>query len=114
MKAELEKLFADYVDLPLECDGLTRVLSYLLDKSHISHRVMEGSVSVGKKTMDPHFWIEMPDGRIVDYRARMWLGKSSKVPHGIFKPDDFPEATYEGSQIQMRTGDFVFKMLTMR
>jgi hypothetical protein len=113
MRKDLEKLFADYVDLPLECDGLTRVLSYLLDRNGVAHRVMQGSVSVGKKTFDPHFWIELLDGHVIDYRARMWFGNKPSVPHGIFRMKDFPEARYEGRQVSMTTSDFIFKVLTM-
>ena len=109
---DLEKLFADYVDLPLECDGLTRVLSYLLDKNRIRHQVMRGTVSVGKHEMAPHFWIELPDGRIVDYRARMWLGNSSNVPHGVFNPEDFSDTRYNGKAVPMKTSEVVFQILT--
>ena len=68
------KLAKDYVRLPLECDGLTRVISYLLTKNKVPHDVMLGSVSMkdGKRAFSPHFWIVLRRTRqIVDYRARM-------------------------------------------
>ena len=114
MRRDLEKLFAEYVNLPLECDGLTRVLSYLLDQNKIHHRVMQGSVKVVDKNFRPHFWIELPDGHIVDYRARMWLGNKPNVPNGVFKPDDFPEAEYDGHITSMRMTEQMFRILTMK
>lgn len=35
-----------------------------------------------------HYWIELQDGQMCDFRARMWLGKSESVPHGVFVPEE--------------------------
>ncbi|PWD02055.1 hypothetical protein CX658_19070 [Pseudomonas amygdali pv. lachrymans] len=48
-----------------------------------------------------HLWIELKDGRLVDYRARMWLGEVATVPHGIFSPDNFPGWRYDGVQVDV-------------
>lgn len=84
--------------LPLECDGLTRVLHTLLARAGISHTVFIGGVvhhptHVGQ---DPHLWIDLDDGRRLDCRARMWLGDHPDVPHGLFEPAQFPAVQYEG------------------
>lgn len=61
--------------LPLECDGMARVLSTLLTRDDVPHQVAIGSLSVnGVGTIDLHWWIELSDGRVCDLRARMWLG----------------------------------------
>ena len=85
----------------LECDGLTRVLSYILTTAGIEHCVMMGEI-VDTKTgqrFSPHFWITLPDRRHIDYRARMWLGEAEHIPHGIFDPADYRVA-YNGEAIQ--------------
>ena len=76
----------------LECDGLTRVLSYLLTKANVEHRAMLGKITDQKtqQRFSPHFWLVLPDGRHIDYRARMWLGRHEHIPHGIFDPEDYP------------------------
>ena len=76
----------------LECDGLTRVLSYLLTANDIEHEVKLGviiDITTGNQ-FTPHFWIDLPDGRRIDYRARMWLGDHKHIPHGIFDPIQYP------------------------
>ncbi len=79
--------FALLDSLSLECDGLTRVVSTLLQNEGVAHRVKVGSLRVSNVGVIPiHWWITFPDGRICDFRARMWLGTSASVPHGIFTP----------------------------
>ncbi|MFN9475141.1 hypothetical protein [Acidovorax sp.] len=74
--------------LPLECDGMTRVLSTLLARDEIPHHVVVGSLTVnGAGSIDLHWWIELLDGRVCDLRARMWLGTEDRVPHGCFLPE---------------------------
>ena len=85
--------------LPLECDGLTRVLSALLRREGIAHDSMAGQLLVqGVGTIPLHHWIRLQDGRVIDFRARMWLGKGSpSVPHGIFTPAGVH--AYEGKAV---------------
>lgn len=33
-----------------------------------------------------HWWVVLTDGQHCDFRARMWLGDDSRVPHGVFLP----------------------------
>lgn len=76
-------------ELPLECDGLSRVVSTLLQRDEIQHCVHVGSVDVeGVGTIPLHWWIELPDGRLLDLRSRMWLGQDDRVPHGMFIPQN--------------------------
>ena len=73
--------------LPLECDGLTRVLSTLMQRDGVEHRVCVGELDVENVgTIPYHWWIALPDGTHCDFRARMWLGESPGVPHGVFSP----------------------------
>lgn len=87
-----------FVDaLQLECDGLTRVLSTLMQRDGIDHRVLVGELEViGIGTIPYHWWIELPDGTLCDFRARMWLGDHEDVPHGVFLPS--PSLKYRASK----------------
>ena len=63
--------------------------------------------------IDPHFWIDLPDGSCIDYRARMWLGNEG-VPHGVFNPKEFPDVVYTGEPIQLKSlSPVVFQVLTL-
>jgi len=90
-------------DLPLECDGLTRVVSILLCRERVAHTVLEGKLAVeGHGAIPHHWWIALGDeldGWLVDYRARMWLGQSSTVPHGVHCSP--AEATYDGTAVEV-------------
>ena len=73
----------------LECDGLTRIISYILQMAKVDHLVEIGALHTETVGEIPHFWIKLHDGYIIDYRARMWLGNNPKVPHGVFQSDDY-------------------------
>lgn len=85
--------------LPLECDGLTRVISTLLAREDIDHRVMIGTLSIEGTGRTPmHWWIELAQGELIDFRARMWLGSEDSIPHGVFnKPEHAFYSGQEGS-----------------
>lgn len=104
----LESLLGKYDECQLECDGMTRVLHTVLEAAGYPHTVKVGSIALGSKTFSPHFWIELADGRIVDYRARMWLGEHA--PHGIFRRS---QAVYEGERVDLEIlSNYMFKILT--
>ena len=82
--------------LPVECDGMTRVIMALLTSNGIEHKVMGGHLTdvspLQDKVVRPgplkayvHWWIELPSGHLIDYRARMWMGDSAQ--HGVFIKD---------------------------
>jgi hypothetical protein len=99
---EIKALLNRYDKAPLECDGLTRVITTELTKAGVSHTVKWGTIShISGQAMTPHFWVELPDGHIVDYRAKMWLGAWDDIPHGVFKPGDYPSVSYEGAEVRM-------------
>lgn len=79
--------------MPLECDGATRVISALLQREGLSHTIEVGELVVaGVGRIPLHWWIRLGQQRtagaavVIDYRARMWLGDDSRVPHGVFVP----------------------------
>jgi len=114
LEGRVESLTAKYDKLRLECDGLTRVLNYVLMDNKIKHTVYTGHVDYkgGKNHIPMHFWIELGDGRVVDYRLRMWLGKKRDVPHGVFKPSDYPDVQYKNKKkIPMATDRKMFDLL---
>lgn len=82
--------------LPVECDGMTRVITALLTDNGIAHEVMGGHLTdvsplrdkdarLGSLKAYVHWWIELPSGHLIDYRARMWMGESAQ--HGVFIKD---------------------------
>lgn len=84
--------------LPLECDGMTRVVSALLTREDIAHQVNIGRLDVtGQGVIPLHWWISLADGLICDYRARMWLGTDAAVPHGVFHPAG--HCRYQSSEV---------------
>lgn len=58
----------------LECDGVTRVISFLLNKLGVSFSVYVGTIKYKDKCFFPHFWIETEKGTIFDFTAQKWLG----------------------------------------
>lgn len=111
----MKELLGSYDSCKLECDGLTRVLTTVLQREGIEHTCMVGSIQhTGRDVgMSPHFWIELPDMRLIDYRAQMWLGDSPDIPHGIFIPAEFPLIVYEGQRVIIEPlPQFLFDILT--
>jgi len=108
----IEQLIEPYSNLPLECDGMTRVITYLLTRAGISHQVMQGSVTVaGKGTFPLHYWVELPDGKVIDYRSRMWFEDDPSIPEGVFDPTG-TNIHYSGRTVDMAVDDFIFRALT--
>ncbi|WP_189691147.1 hypothetical protein [Pseudorhodoferax aquiterrae] len=98
--------------LRLECDGMTRVVSALLLRDGIAHVPMCGTLSVaGVGEIPVHHWIELEDGRLIDLRARMWLGEDPRVPHGVV-PRDRANARYVGREVELSCTPVVFCALT--
>ncbi len=99
--------------LPLECDGLTRVISFALREAGVSHFAKAGELLVdGVRAVPVHFWIEFVDGCLVDYRARMWCGEDDNIPHGVFRPADFSGVAYRGDAVDVSIPRVVFDVLT--
>jgi hypothetical protein len=99
MDEELLDKLKIYDPAPLECDGLVRVLHTVLNRNGVPHITKVGKVnhiSDPRRKISYHYWIELEDGRFIDFRARMWLGEDSSVPHGVFNPKDYPDYVYEG------------------
>jgi hypothetical protein len=114
VNSKVIKLVEKYENLPLECDGMTRVLSYVLDENHISHKTMQGRVEVDGEEFEPHWWIDLGNGTILDYRLRMWFGNKPSVPNGIFSLKANPQVSYTGKQVNVHINEMLFKVLTMQ
>jgi len=114
MKERVEEIVKPYEGLALECDGLTRVISYLLLKEEIQHTIKTGELDVVDiDVLTPHYWIILDDtGEIVDYRARMWFGPYDYVPYGVFKEADYPKARYYGQETRLMVNRLYFNILT--
>lgn len=97
----------------LECDGMTQVVTYVLKKNLIPHNVKCGVLMRdNERVVAPHFWVELEDGRIIDFRATMWAGRHPHVPNGIFQPKEYPRITHHGERIRMNPSAFIFNILT--
>ena len=107
----IESTLEPYTSLPLECDGMSRVLTYLLHRAGVPHQAYTGSLTIKGRSMPVHFWLVLEDGRHIDYRARMWFGEHDHVPHGIFNPENYPEVTYEGEPVDLTVSDLIFQIL---
>lgn len=108
----IKKLIEKYTSLDLQCDGMTRVISYILKENGIKHVVCIGKISNKKRSIQ-HWWIELSNGKFIDYRVRMWLGNSSKVPNGIFSQNDYPEIEYDcRKQVVLNVSPLIFGILT--
>lgn len=81
----VEKVVAKLDEAPVECDGFVRIVSTVLVKLGISHTVCIGSLEGPEGIIPMHFWIQW-NGKIIDCRARMWLGQNA--PHGIFESEE--------------------------
>ncbi|WP_197477060.1 hypothetical protein [Paenibacillus glucanolyticus] len=86
----------------LECDGMTRIISYILNRSGVNHRAMAGSIRdrVTNKIIQPHLWIVIEDETNIDYRAKMWLGDREDIPHGVFEPREWSRVEYCGQALE--------------
>ena len=98
--------------LPLECDGASRALSYLLQRDGIEHEVHVGSLEIsGVGRIGLHWWVQLPGGVVCDARASMWLGSDPRVPHGVFLPS--PQQIYRTHDIHsLEFSPLVFWILT--
>lgn len=110
---DLESELAKFDGLALECDGMARVLSWKLQQMKIRHIVKQGQLLVdGQRVVPIHQWLELPDGLTIDYRARMWAGNTSEIPHGVFKASEYKKVQYIGQPIQINVDERIFKILT--
>ena len=111
--SDIRKLLKPYEGLALECDGMTRVVSYLLKENDIPHLTKSGFVEYQGERVEPHFWIVLEDtGEIIDFRLRMWLGNHDEVSHGIFKEIKYPKMQYCGEEIELTATKTYFEILT--
>jgi len=104
----LQELLKSYSDLPLECDGFTRIFHYILKKNNIPHKTFFGSVTWKNESFHPHYWITV-ENLIVDYALKLWFKDS---PNGIFEIND--NLKYEGEEISLDCTETIFRILTMR
>lgn len=103
MPDAISSLLETYSNAPVECDGFTRIAHSVLTEVGIPHSCMQGQLvsASGNEELPIHFWIKLNDGRVIDYRARMWLGDDAAVPHGVFKTDEYPNWRYLGTEITL-------------
>lgn len=86
--------------LKVECDGMSRVIHWLLWRENIPCRITIGALTdkQGAKIIALHYWIEAMDeasGELltIDLRARMWAGEQAN--HGVFVRSDNDPVQYK-------------------
>ncbi|HDX8428226.1 TPA: hypothetical protein RQN23_002926 [Aeromonas veronii] len=110
--SELDKWLEKLDALPLECDGMSRVISHLLSKQNIEHEISVGSLQCQSGKIPLHYWITLGNGTLLDLRARMWLGNNDGIPHGLIKQGEY-NYIKKGS-INTINDDFLFMILSER
>ncbi|NEU77574.1 hypothetical protein G1O98_00355 [Nostoc sp. UIC10630] len=109
----IKQLLNPYDSSQTECDGMTRICHTVLTNHSIEHQPMFGVLTQHHQHIEPHFWIDLPSGERIDYRAKMWL-KGEGIPHGIFHPQDFPDVIYTGEPIELDVlSPTLFEILTL-
>ena len=112
-KDEIKQLLEPHNGDHLECDGATRVFAWLLKEAGIDHTIKIGTLEFDGEAILPHCWIELADGQIIDYKARMWLPDAEGVPHGVFNLSEYPKALYVGEEPQgFLVSQTMFNILT--
>lgn len=98
----LQSILAPLEHAPVECDGFTRIAWRRLHAQGIACTAYVGRLTGNDRALPMiHYWLKLEDGRLVDYRARYWLGDDPIVPHGVFHPGEFPEWAYEGKRVEL-------------
>lgn len=110
--------YLEMEDAPhLECDGATRVFSWILRRKGVEHTLMLGRLEFREpfdddvEIVEPHYWIKLDTGEVVDFKARMWLEGREGVPHGVFNDEDYPKALYVGAETKMLITRTVYEIL---
>ncbi len=117
VEMDIEALTKPYDSMSGGCGAVTRVLHTALTLAGVKHRVMLGYMLDQRsgEQFAPHMWLELGDGRVVDYRARMWLGNKEDVPHGVFAPTAFAAVEHHGREVKLSVLEpEVFMAMTMR
>lgn len=113
-RSALQSALLKFDGLGIECDGMSRVISMYLSHQGISHEIHIGRLQVQEVgTIELHYWVALPDGSICDLRARMWLGKSEKVHHGLFRPSATHKYSKAAKMSSIPYSDLFFTILTM-
>lgn len=101
---------------PTECDGMTRMCHTVLTQHQLPHTVYLGACRYQSQQIQPHFWIDLcgpSQGWRVDYRLRLWFkGETKALPHGVFRPEQFPQVQYLGDKVELEPlSDSLFQIL---
>lgn len=104
-----KELCKPYENVNLECDGFSRIASYLLNTNNIPHKIKHGIVKYNfgdfKDKSLHHWWIQLKGNMILDYRLQMWFGKSLNVPHAVFNPVEYNLIEYR----EVRTENWIIE-----
>lgn len=109
---KVNELATPYLDLPLDTHNMTKVISHLLARENISHRVYFGEVKMkDEQESVSHAWIRLGTGEIVDFRSRRCFPGRDDVPYGVFSSESSP-ICYEGIDVDLSVSKTLFDALT--
>jgi hypothetical protein len=84
LRETLQAALAPYNMLPLEADGMTRLLAGCLTQAGFQSVVTKrGQVHLGGITLPEHYWLDLAPDIRVDFRSQA-LGEGA--PFGVFDP----------------------------
>jgi hypothetical protein len=109
LQNKISQLLSQYEKLPLECDGFSRIVHFLLTRECIEHNCYCGRVTWNNVPFVPHFWIQVND-YFIDYKLQMWFKEIPLPPNGIFKLVN--GLIYEGYEIKLDCSSLMFDVLT--
>ncbi len=117
MPDRIRALLDQYDHLSTEFVGMTQICHTVLLRGNIPHVCMAGVCLYQSKRLPIHLWIDLKDdleGYRVDYSARRWLGDDPDVPHGVFRPEEFPKVSYQEASPRPLPplSNHLFKVLT--
>lgn len=110
-KSQIQKLIEPFENSEVECDGMSKIISYLLYSNGIRYKHVFGQlIDLKKNTEIYHEWIVW-NNHIIDYRARMWFGPTA--PNGIFKENTVTKFSYmPDGYVSGKPSEFIFRLLT--
>ena len=86
---KITHIIKKYYRPKLDCDGQSRMFSWLLQQEGIKHTVNVGAVAWKGNIFQPHYWIVFPDSDyILDCKVRKWSNwlnaDPQELPNGLF------------------------------
>ena len=101
LAAALDRWLKPLDGAAVECDGMTRGISTLLERDDVPYCAHVGRLTVaGANPIPLHCWITIENQAsplVIDFRARMWIPDRDGIQHGVFIPNEATIYSSEGT-----------------